>query len=394
MPIPALLDLPIFDAAHRSLATDQQNWCDRNLSAQPTHGDNDSNIRDLVSALGRSGSLGPTVALEYGGARAKLDVRSLCISREILAFHSGLADFCFAMQGLGSGPISLFGSSQQKLDYLPAVRKGEKIAAFALSELEAGSDVASIACRATQREDCFELNGTKSWISNAGIADFYIVFARSGPGDGAKGLSALIVNTDTPGLRVTERPEITSPHPVGTLEFTNCRVPHSNLIGTIGLGFSIAMATLDVFRSTVGAAALGLARRALFETLNHITVRQTFGKKLCDHQITQARVAEMTTELDAAELLVYRAAWQKDNGAERVTREAAMAKLFATETAQKVIDSAIQLLGARGVVRDSILERLYRDIRPLRIYEGTSEIQKIIIATQVVRDFCAEQGDK
>ena len=388
MPIPALLDLPLFDHTHKGLAADLQRWCETSLVTQSTH-DHDAQARGLVSTLGRDAILKGCVPGEYGGLREKLDVRSICISRETLAFYSGMADFCFAMQGLGSGPISLFGSEQQKLKYLPAVLKGQKIAAFALSEFEAGSDVAAISCSATERADCFELNGGKSWISNAGIADFYIVFARSGPGEGAKGLSAFIVDAATSGLTVIDRPQITSPHPIGTLEFKNCRIDKANLIGTLGSGFKVAMATLDVFRSTVGAAALGLARRALHETLKHVTVRETFGRKLCEHQMTQARLADMATELDAAELLVYRAAWQKDNAAKRVTREAAMAKLYATEIAQSVIDSAIQLLGARGVVQNSIVEQLYRDIRPLRIYEGTSEIQKIIISTQVVREFCA-----
>lgn len=393
MPIPALLDLPLFDAAHLALAENLQKWCARNLGRDDRDAA-DVETRKIAAQLGQSGFLKPTISAEHGGSRPALDVRSLCICRETLAFHSGLADFCFAMQGLGSGPISLFGSSQQKLNYLPAVLRAEKIAAFALSELEAGSDVSAITCSATDRADFFELNGTKSWISNAGIADFYIVFARTGPDQGAKGLSAFIVDNSANGLKVTDRPQITSPHPVGTLEFKNCRVARANLIGEVGMGFKIAMATLDVFRSTVGAAAVGFARRALSETLKHVTVRETFGKKLCDHQLTQARLADMATQLDAAELLVYRAAWQKDNGAERVTRQAAMAKLYATEAAQEIIDGAVQLLGARGVVHNSVVERLYRDIRPLRIYEGTSEIQKLIIATQVIRDFCAQNGDR
>ena len=392
MPIPNLLNLPLFDAAHITLAENLYHWCTTNLGHED-NADADQQTRKLATQLGQSNFLQPTVCSEYGGARAALDVRSLCISRETLAFHSGIADFCFAMQGLGSGPISLFGTSQQKANYLPAVLRGEKIAAFALSELEAGSDVSAITCSAIDRSDFFELNGTKSWISNAGIADFYVVFARTGPDQGAKGLSAFIVDSGTIGLKVTDRPQITSPHPVGTLEFKNCRIMRTNLIAEIGMGFKIAMATLDVFRSTVGAAAIGFARRALTETLRHVTVRETFGKKLCDHQLTQARIADMATQLDAAELLVYRAAWEKDNGAERVTRQAAMAKLYATEVAQDIIDSAVQLLGARGVVHNSVVERLYRDVRPLRIYEGTSEIQKLIVANQVIRDFCAHNGD-
>lgn len=391
MALSHMLEMPIFESAHRSVESNVAEWCRKNLNAKSAE-HHEQLAQTYVTKLGAGEILRYVVPRAYSGAFERLEVRALCICRQTLAFHDGLADFSFAMQGLGGGPIVLFGSEQQKKEYLPEIANGKKIAAFALSELEAGSDVAAISCSAELKDNHFILNGTKSWISNAGIADFYVVFARTQPNSGAKGLSAFIVPSNTHGLKIIERPEITSPHPVGTLEFKNCKIPASNLISEIGMGFKVAMATLDVFRSTVGAAALGLAQRALFETLKHVTTRKTFGKLLCEHQMTQARLADMATQIEAAELLVYRAAWKKDSGAERITREAAMAKLYATEIAQQVIDSAMQLLGARAVVRDSVLERLYRDIRPLRIYEGTSEIQKIIISTQLVRDFEEVKG--
>ncbi|HEY0836747.1 MAG TPA: acyl-CoA dehydrogenase family protein, partial [Azospirillum sp.] len=326
------------------------------------------------------------VPASHGGVHARLDVRSLCLVRETLARHAGLADFAFAMQGLGTGPITLFGTDAQKDAYLPRVGRGEAIAAFALSEPEAGSDVAATSTTARRDGDAWVLDGTKTWISNGGIADHYVVFARTGEAPGAKGLSAFIVDADSSGLSVTERIAVTAPHPLATLRFDGCRVPADRLLGRPGEGFRIAMATLDVFRSTVGAAALGFARRALDEAVRHAGSRRLFGAPLGDLQMTQAKLADMATEVDAAALLVYRAAWTKDEGAARVTREAAMAKLYATEAAQRVIDAAVQVFGGLGVTRGHVVESLYREIRPLRIYEGASEVQKIVIARQLSAD--------
>jgi acyl-CoA dehydrogenase len=374
------LDWPFFAERHRSLAADLTRWADE-AGLDQGHGDVDAACRDLVRRLGEAGWLRHAVA---GGVSATLDVRSLCLLRECLSYRSGLADFAFAMQGLGSGAISLFGSERQRADYLPAVAAGRKIAAFALSEKEAGSDVAAIAASARPEGGHYLLNGEKSWISNGGIADFYCVFARTGEAPGARGLSAFIVDKECPGFAVSERIDLIAPHPLGTLRFEDCRVPRDRLIGAPGQGFKIAMAVLDVFRSTVGAAALGFARRALDEAVGRSRSRHLFGAPLSDLQLTQARLAEMALDVDASALLVYRSAWTKDNGQERVTREAAMAKLFATESAQSCIDKAVQLFGAQGVVSGHIVERLYREIRALRIYEGASEVQKIVIARQVL----------
>ena len=314
-----------------------------------------------------------------------LDVRTLCIARETLAYHDGLADFAFAMQGLGSGPITLFGTQAQRERFLPDVTSGKSIMAFALSEREAGSDVASITTRAVRDGDAYVLDGEKTWISNAGIADIYVVFARTADA-GAKGLSAFIVPAATAGLSVPERIETISPHPLGSVRFENCRIPAGNRLGEEGQGFKIAMATLDVFRSTVGAAALGFARRALGESVARVKERKLFGAPLAALQLTQAKIAHMATEIDASALLVYRAAYAKDNGAQRVTREAAMAKWYATETASRAADAAVQLFGGRGVTRGEIVERIYRDVRALRIYEGASEIQQIVIARSVLEE--------
>ncbi|MDQ3697580.1 MAG: acyl-CoA dehydrogenase family protein, partial [Gemmatimonadota bacterium] len=324
-----------------------------------------------------------TVAAADGGPRDALDVRSLCIARETLARHSGLADFAFAMQGLGSGPISIFGTDAQRRRYLPRVAAGEAIAAFALSEAGAGSDVTAM--RTTARRDNHEwvLDGEKMWISNAGIADHYVVFARVAEGD-ERAFAALVVDADTPGLRVIERIDVIAPHPLGTIAFDGCRVPADAQLGLPGKGLRVAYATLDVFRATVGAAALGFARRALDEALRWTCDRRAFGQRLSHFQLTKAKLADMATAIDASALLVYRAAWTRDAGAERVTREAAMAKLYATEAAQRVVDDAVQLFGGRGVVRGAVVERLYRDVRALRIYEGTSEIQKLVIAGQLL----------
>ena len=311
-------------------------------------------------------------------------MRSLCILRETLARHDGLADFAFAMQGLGTGAISLFGTEGQKRDWLPLTRSGKAISAFALSEPASGSDVANIAMSARRDGTGFVLNGEKTWISNGGIADVYTVFARTGEAPGARGLSAFIVPADTPGLEVAERLEVIAPHPLARLSFRDCRVPASALIGQPGEGFRMAMAVLDVFRSTVAAAALGFARRALDESIARAASRELFGAPLFDLQMVQGHIAGMALDVDAAALLVYRAAWLKDSGSPRVSREAAMAKLFATDRAQSVIDKAVQLHGGDGVRKGSIVERLYREIRALRIYEGASDVQKVIIARQTM----------
>lgn len=377
------LNWPFFDDSHRDLAARLDDWAAGALSAIDHH-DVDSTCRSLVRQLGDDGWLSSCVAIS---PTDKLDVRSLCLLRETLARHDGLADFALAMQGLGAGPISLFGTDRQRADWLPRVAAGEAVAAFALSEPEAGSDVAALAMTAERDGNHFVLNGTKTWISNGGIADFYVMFARTGEAPGARGLSAFVIPADTPGLEVAERIDIIAPHPLATLQLTDCRVTADALIGQGGDGFKIAMATLDVFRSTVGAAALGFARRALDETLGHTSRRHLFGAPLADLQMSQARLADMATAVDASALLVYRAAWTKDAGAARVTREAAMAKMQATEAAQQVIDGAVQLHGGLGVTSGQIVERLYREIRALRIYEGATEIQKLIIARQTLTDF-------
>jgi acyl-CoA dehydrogenase len=383
MPDRSFLGWPFFEERHRALAAEIGHLA--GISDGPTgHADVDAACRMLVGRLAEAGVLRHTVPAAYGGASERLDVRTLCLVRETLARCDALADFAFAMQGLGSGAITLFGSEEQRRAYLPAVAAGRRIAAFALSEAAAGSDVAAIATTAVQDGDGFVLNGAKTWISNGGIADFYVVFARTGEGPGAKGLSAFIVDADAPGLVVAERIALIAPHPLATLRLEDCRVPRARLLGAPGQGFRIAMATLDVFRPTVGAAALGLARRALDETLARAASRQLFGGALADLQMVQGKLADMALRVDAAALLVYRAAWAKDAGAERITREAAMAKLYATEAAQLVIDDAVQLHGGQGVVAGHPVERLYREVRALRIYEGASEVQKVVIARQIL----------
>lgn len=380
------LSWPFFDAQHRSLAAAIDQWGAEHLGVLTSmeHDDLDGTCRAIVRALGEAGFCGYAVPASGGGHLPKLDVRSLCIIRETLGRHHALADFAFAMQGLGSGPISLFGTAAQQARYLIPISKGEMISAFALSEPNAGSDVAAMSCTATLDGDEYVLNGTKTWISNAGIADFYTVFARTGEAPGAKGISCFVVPADTPGFEVSERIDLVAPHPLGTLSFNNCRIPKSQMIGEPGRGFGIAMATLDVFRSSVAAAALGMARRALDETLNQIASREIFGGVLGDLQLVQAKVGDMALGIDSSALLVYRAAWTKDCVADRVTREAAMAKLAATEAAQRVIDSAVQLHGGKGVTKGYVVESLYRDIRALRIYEGASEVQQVIIARQTI----------
>ena len=383
------LALPFFDDGHRRFANELSRWADVTLHAMP-HDDVDAACRVRVKALGEAGFLKAVVPSSHGGLHPALDVRTLCLAREILGFRDGLADFAFAMQGLGTGSISLFGSDELKRKYLPPVRDGKAIAAFALSEPEAGSDVAAMATTAKADGDHVKLDGEKTWISNGGIADHYVVFARTGEAPGARGLSAFMVDTDTPGLSVAERIDVIAPHPLARLTFDGVRVPVTNRLGKPGEGFKVAMATLDIFRSTVGAAALGFARRALHETVEHAATRKLFGAPLGDLQMTQATIADSATEVDAAALLVYRAAWVKDIGptglgAERVTREAAMAKMFATEAAQRVIDRAVQLHGGAGVTKGVKVEELYRELRALRIYEGATEVQKIVIARELLK---------
>jgi len=337
-----------------------------------------------VRALGAAGWLKHAVAGKHGAAPA-IDTRSICVIRETLARHSGLADFAFAMQGLGSGAISLQGTPEQKERYLSRVAAGEAIAAFALSEPEAGSDVAAMCCSAHIEGDHAVINGEKTWISNGGIADFYVVFCRTGEAPGSRGISAFIVDADTPGFEIAERIDVIAPHPLARLRFTNCRVPLTQRIGEPGEGFKVAMRTLDVFRTSVAAAALGFARRAMDEALRRATTRKMFNQVLADFQLTQAKLAQMATTIDTSALLVYRAAWQRDQG-RNVTREAAMAKLTATEGAQQVIDSAVQIFGGLGVVSGQMVERLYREIRSLRIYEGATEVQQLIIARELLKE--------
>ena len=382
----SFLQWPFFSDEHREVAKRLDDWANRHIPSLTAeeHHDLDGTCKAIVKALGDAGFTSYAVPASAGGQHKKLDVRSLCIIRETLARHNALADFAFAMQGLGSGPISLFGDEAQQATYLNAVATGDKIAAFSLSEPEAGSDVAAMSCSARADGDQWVLNGTKTWISNAGIADFYTVFARTDDSGGAKGISCFVVEADTPGFEVTERIDLVAPHPLGTLTFSDCRIPRAHLVGEEGRGFGIAMATLDVFRSTVAAAALGMARRALDETLDYTSERNIFGGKLGDLQLVQAKIGEMALGVDSSALLVYRAAWTKDCAAERVTREAAMAKYHATETAQQVIDAAVQLHGGKGVTKGYIVEALYRDIRALRIYEGASEVQTTIIARQTI----------
>jgi acyl-CoA dehydrogenase len=380
------LQWPFFSEAQRRFAPELARWADREAATHIDHGDVDGSCRALVRALGEAGWLKAVVPSAYGGLASRFDVRTLCLAREVLAWNHSLADFAFAMQGLGTGPISLFGTEEVKAKYLPPVREGRHIAAFALSEPEAGSDTAALATTAVKDGPAHvRLDGVKTWISNGGIADHYVVFARSGEAPGAKGLSAFVVDADAPGLAIAGRIEVIAPHPLATLRFTGCRVPVANRLGAPGEGFKVAMATLDIFRSTVGAAALGMARRALDEALHRAATRRLFGAPLAELQLTQAALADSASEIDAAALLVYRAAWAKDQGAARITRESSMAKMFATEMAQRVIDRAVQLFGGHGVRVGSKVEALYREIRALRIYEGATEVQKLIIAREMLK---------
>ncbi|APW42879.1 acyl-CoA dehydrogenase family protein [Rhodoferax saidenbachensis] len=379
------LQWPFFEAPHAQLAHALDTWAAEHI-AQSHSADVDAECRALVRLLGQGGWLKHAVGgVAYGGAHDAIDTRSICLIRETLARHSGLADFAFAMQGLGSGAISLAGTDAQKNAYLPRVAAGEAIAAFALSEPDAGSDVAAMQCSARIEGDFAVLNGTKTWISNGGIADFYVVFARSGEAEGARGISAFIVDATTPGFSVPERIDVIAPHPLGTLRFDNCRIPLTQRIGAAGEGFKVAMRTLDVFRTSVAAAALGFSRRALDEALQRATTRKMFKQTLADFQLTQAKLAQMAITIDSSALLVYRAAWQRDQG-QNVTKEAAMAKMVSTEGAQQVIDAAVQMWGGMGVVSEVPVERLYREIRALRIYEGATEVQQLIIARELLKD--------
>ncbi len=416
---PPELDWPFFDDAHRDFKSRLDAWCQQSLShpearhpvrAEPVealrqaqgerliaqgdrqmaHHDESRDAVDaecvrLVRLLGSGGWLRHAIAgTAHGAAQDAIDTRQLCLLRETLAFHNGLSDFAFAMQGLGSGAISLMGTPEQKARYLPRVARGEALAAFALSEPEAGSDVAAMQCSASATAGGYTLSGRKTWISNGGIADFYVVFARTGEAPGARGISAFIVDADTPGLSIEERIDVVAPHPLATLRFDHCQVSAAQRIGEAGQGFKVAMATLDVFRTSVAAAALGFGRRALHEAVQWARARPMFGQQLADFQITQSKVAQMATMLDAATLLTYRAAWLRDQG-QRITREAAMAKMTATENAQQIIDMAVQMHGGMGVKKGHIVESLYREIRALRIYEGATEVQQLIIGKDVLK---------
>ena len=383
------LDWPFFDERHPDFARKLDAWCEANLS-HIDHSDTDQACRDLVRALGDAGFLQVVVPSgpdgQWGGRWPEIDSRAVCIARETLARHDGLADFAFAMQGLGSGAISIAGSDALRLKYLPRVARGDAIAAFALSEPNAGSDVAAMSCEATLDGDHYVINGEKTWISNGGIADFYCVFVRTGEAPGARGISAFVVDADTPGLTVPERIDVIAPHPLARLKFENCRIPVSQRLGDAGQGFKIAMMTLDIFRASVAAAALGFARRALQEGVARAKSRQMFGGALADLQLTQAALGDMATDIDASALLTYRAAWMRDVLKQRTTREAAMAKMTATESAQRVIDRALQMFGGMGVVSGEPVEKLYREIRALRIYEGATEVLKLIIARVLLKN--------
>ena len=374
----SFLDWPFFEARHREWAERVEQWAAAEIGgAGHPEGDLDAECRRIVAALGRAGLLEAVVP---SSGAAGLDVRSICLAREILARYSGLVEVMFAMQGLGTGPITLFADADLREQILPGIRAGLKIAAFALSEPEAGSDVAAMSTTATATAEGWRLDGVKTWISNGGIADFYTVFARTTEGRGARGIGAFIVPADAPGLVIEERLDVIAPHPLATLRFDGCRVGADACIGSPDEGFKLAMRTLDIFRPSVGAAALGMARRALEEALDHVEAREMFGQKLADFQLTQARLADMAAGLEAGELLTWRAAWLRDVRGVRTTREAAISKMVATESAQTVVDGAVQLLGGLGVKRGGVVERLYREVRALRIYEGATEVQKLIIA--------------
>ena len=390
-PTTAHLALPFFDAVHRELGPRLAGWMG---GQQVDESDDRAACREWVRRLGDAGWLRYCVPAgtdgALGGALARLDSRALVILRETLAFHSPLADFAFAMQGLGSGAITLAGTPEQQAAYLPQVASGAKIAAFALSEADAGSDAGAMTTRATQTASGWTVNGSKTWISNGGIADFYVTFAKTDPAAGTRGITAFIINADTPGLDASEHIEVMAPHPLATLQFTDCRLDGGAQLGALNSGFKLAMQTLDIFRASVAGAALGMARRALMEAVQHVKTRTMFGQTLADFQLTQAKIGEMAALVDAAALLTYRAAWLRDEGERlgkpvRVTAEAAMAKMTATENAQRVIDMALQMHGGLGVKVGTKVESLYRDIRALRIYEGATEVQQLIIGKAVLQ---------
>lgn len=380
-----LFDLPFFEDSHRELARELTTWARDNYRDRVHRGNVDDVCRARVAALAQAGWLRYCVPGNAGGALAKLDSRSLCLIRQILSYHDGLADFSFAMQGLGSGPLSLFGSAELQAQYLPDVAQGRLIAAFALSEPDAGSDAAAMTTRAVRHGDKYHLHGIKTWISNAGIADFYTVFART-ENDAVDGVTAFVVNANTPGLTVSERFEVCAPHPIGTLTFDDCVIDASQRLGEPGQGFKVAMQTLDVFRASVGATALGFAQAAADMAMDRAQQRPMFGATLADQQITQAAIGDMHTDIHASALLIYRAAWQRDVLGQRTTKSAAMAKMFATEAAQKVIDRNVQIHGGLGVKVGHPAEMLYREIRALRIYEGATEIQQVVIARETMRE--------
>ncbi len=378
------IEWPFFEPRHRELAARLDAFIDSDVMDNVDHVDVDASCRRLVRAMGRAGLLEAAVASPEGDADG-IDSRSACLARETLAWRDGLADFAFAMQGLGSGAIAIAGSPELKHHVLPKTRSGDWLAAFALSEKEAGSDVAAMACAARLDGDHYVLDGEKTWISNGGIADVYTLFARTGEAPGARGISAFVVYPDDPGFSIAERLHVIAPHPLATLRLEGCRIPVGRRLGASGGGFKIAMRTLDIFRASVAAASVGLARRALDESLDHATSRRMFGGALADLQLTQAALGDMATEIDAAALLTYRAAWRRDVQKLPTTREAAMAKMTATESAQRVIDRAVQMFGGRGVQRGEIVESLYREIRALRIYEGATEVQKLIVARELLK---------
>jgi acyl-CoA dehydrogenase len=376
------LHWPFFEPAHAALAREAMGWCESELGAVYAILGVDAQCRALVAAMGSGGFLRHSVIASEGGT---IDVRAACVLREVFAHRWGLADFAYAMQGLGCGPISVFGTAAQRKRYAARVVSGEAIAAFAMSELNAGSDVGAMETRARRDGAHYVLDGEKTWISNAGLADFYVVFARTAD-TVSRHISAFVVDADNPGLSVVDRIEVTSPHPLGTIRLSGCRVPESARIGEEGRGMAVALGTLDLFRPTVGAAAVGFARRALEEARRHAMERRAFGATLADLDVVRQKLGQMATAIDASALLVYRAAWTRDTTGARITSEAAMAKSFATESAQRVIDDAVQILGARGVVEGSVVETLYREIRPLRIYEGATEVQHLVIARELLAD--------
>jgi len=387
----AHLDWPFFGEPHLRLAREAAGWAGGAVGDWVHASEADTVCRRLVREMGAAGWLDYAVP-PRGGDAAQLDLRSICILREVFAYHGGLADFAFAMQGLGSGAIAIAGSEALRKAYLPRVARGESIAAFALSETDSGSDVGAIAATARREGAQYVLDGSKTWISNGGIADFYVVFARTGEAPGTRGLSAFVVDAGVPGFSAEERIEIIAPHPMATLRMSGCRVPMDHLLGAPGEGFKIAMRTLDIFRTSVGAAALGFARRALHEALQRARTRRLFGQVLSDLQMTQAKLADMATAIDAAALLIYRAAWTRDVAGGAITGHAAMAKMYATEAAQQVVDAAVQIFGGLGVARGNPVERLYREVRALRIYEGATEVQKLIIARQLL-DAAVKSGE-